>query len=332
MTVYGVGALPVGQATEFRSGRKPVDYRPSALVASCGYERRSTHIARLLAQTSDHLVVAGFPSQRVLHYKDNLEIFAKLGADVVEVHDDDYRSWLHDRLKSISRSKSHVVVDISSMSRPRMAAVVSEVGQLLRGGRNVIVDLLYSPSTFVKHDPDAEDPLAVAGPVTSDFAGWSRRPEYSVSLIVGLGYEPNRASVGIDLVEPVRVWAFAPMGLRTEEAKSPFDSAVIDANAELLARHDVMRVDYPIDSPFQVFSELFSLVSNLQSTSRPLLLPLGPKIFACVCMLVSAEFDNTVAVWRLSAGEFARARDAVAAGPVIGLRASGGAHARRWLQ
>lgn len=263
-----------------------------ALICSLGYETRSrATVERVGSDMEVH--AAGFPHHHTPGYEINRHFLASVDAKCVEVDDEGFSLWAAEQLLEPRR---RVAIDISSMSRPRIAAVV----QALRRSSNkgVVVDFLYVPQRYTGA-PQALDIPTALEPVSPDFAGWYANADSPLIVLFGLGFEPVRAAGAIDVLEPDMAIPFFPYGSEEE-----FIEAVQTANDTVLRLPTVETPrPYYISSPFACFAELDSLVSlYAESGSRPLLLPLGPKIFALICILVATMRNPTTPVWRVSPG------------------------------
>ena len=210
---------------------------------------------------------AGFPHHHTPAYEKNQRYLASIDAKCVEVDDDEFFSWATQQLLEPRR---RVAIDISSMSRPRIAAVV----QALRHSPNkeIVVDFLYVPQCYTGA-PQALDIPTALEPVSPDFAGWYSNADSPLIVLFGLGFEPVRAAGAIDVLEPDMAIPFFPYGSEKE-----FLEAVQTANDTVL-RLPTVETDRTVlhQQPVSCFAELDSLVSlYTESGSRPLLLPLGP--------------------------------------------------------
>jgi hypothetical protein len=119
----------------------------------------------------------------------------------------------------------------------------------------------------------------------------------------------------MEYIEPARTIVFVPYGENSE-----FDEKVRASNA--LVWHQVpedARIRYRVDDPFWLFSTLEELVFNASSAGRPILVPLGPKIFATCCLLVASQHPRA-GVWRVSPGDHGASGAIVSAGKLIVLR------------
>ena len=208
-----------------------------------------------------------------------------------------------------------LLVDISSMSRPMLADIVYQLSTIERADE-VLVTFAYLPSTFVKLAAEYA-PVAVTEPVTPEYAGWTSMPERPITAVVGLGYEYDLALGTIEYLEPTAAWIFMPTG---EDRR--YDDAVKQANRDLRGMlSDDRAMTYQVDNPARVHAVLESLVYGLLQTSRPILIPFGPKIFSLCCLLIARTYAPAVTVWRVSGESYARPGDREASGKVVCLKA-----------
>jgi hypothetical protein len=274
--------------------------RYDALLCSHGYETRSRTIAERLGGEFE-LKAAGYCHGHQGAFEENRKVIDALGGEVLEFEESEFepwvRSWLSDdRLRSVA-------VDISSMSRPRIAAVVHAVTN--GPNTNLVVDFLYVPQRY-SGAPVPVDATTALEPVTPAFAGWDADVERPLVMIFGLGFEPIRAAGAIDELEPTLSIPYFPRG-----ADDSFIADVERANESVLRLQDVAPArSYELADPFRCFAELDAWVSHYQEEeSRPLFLPLGPKIFALLCMLVAVAREPVTPVWRISPGPLEEAVD-----------------------
>ncbi|MEZ0446874.1 hypothetical protein [Cellulomonas sp. ICMP 17802] len=285
------------------------------LISACGFEARSAHVHTTHAEWFDDTVAVTFPDRHELSYHANRAHFEDAGVSLLDLQDRDYSPWLQglifEQLAARGRAL-RIMIDISSLSRSRMAAAVETVTTL---DPTFAVECVfaYSPSTFTPPPPPAD--MAICQPVSPYFAGFSAFPGEPPTLIVGVGYEPDRALGIAEYLEPGLTVIFRPVGI-----EPAFDSIVANSNALLYTRPGVRSrfVDYPLADPFALFASLESVVSSLQAR-RPTLVPMGPKPFALAALLAAALHLPDASVWRVSPGEAEQALEREALGPIVGI-------------
>ena len=178
----------------------------------------------------------------------------------------------------------------------------------------------YTPAEFA--DPPRDMPPTVASePVTPYFSGWTTDPKLPINLVLGLGYEFERAAGAVELLEPERLWTFIPSG---EDQR--YDDALSETNAELLkqlAPDQVVR--YVVDDPAEVIRTLDGVIYAYRNTARTILLPFGPKLFALSCMLTGVNHLKATTIWRVSGGQAERPEDKTSGGKIVWLHTIFGA-------
>jgi hypothetical protein len=183
------------------------------------------------------------------------------------------------------------------------------------GDLEIELDMYYAPARYRPGGVD-QGVVEVCGPVIPELAGWSARPEDPLSLLLGVGYEVEKAMGAIEYLEVGDVWIFRPRGIDER-----YDRDVDKANETLREFVKTDRVvDYPVLSPYLGCVKLESLISGLAERNRVLLIPFGPKIFAGMCLLISCLRGGDVGVWRISGGATTPPVDHAPSGQISVLR------------
>jgi|WetSurMetagenome_2_1015567.scaffolds.fasta_scaffold62419_2 hypothetical protein len=286
-------------------------------LATLGYERRARAVAESLPAESEKAVAVGYSQRQVLSFVSN-ELWFKAHGMAVEIVDDaGFPSWFSAMVRPSTSSGGQVfraLVDISSMTRTRIASVIST---FVSGPQDVRydVDFVYA---MAKYSEPSSSPSPNSGmePVLPFFAGWPRDPRLPVTCIIGLGYEYGKALGLVEHIEPWDAWLYVPRGNDPR-----YHSDVESANRLLLKRAKENRlIVYDVDNPMGTFMSLESHLSGLVNFTRPNLAPFGPKIFALTCMLASVRQPRMVPVWRVSAGQHEVPIEREPSGEFVGLR------------
>jgi hypothetical protein len=291
-----------------------------AFIAAVGFERRSRGVAEFLKPKAKKLLACAFSDRKVLNYDENMAWYLDNGYAVTDRGDEGFRAWLEDNLTGLSGQDGRplrLAIDISSLSRFRLAVIVDWLRK--RGGENsAIADFLYSVADF-SPPAMADAPNVHVGPVLKSFAGWSLNPNQSTVAIVGLGYEENKALGAVEHLQVSQVWLFAPRSsIREYEVELERANGIL---FESVSREN--RIDYRVEQPFDCFVALESLTDRCLRSSRVVLLPFGPKVFALCSLLVACIHENA-AVWRVSAGGAEPAVDRIPSKFFCGLTAEFG--------
>ena len=267
-------------------------------LAACGYESRAVHVSKTFMIPAKRKVALAFDLQQELNYTANLNWFKAHEFEIEERPDSNVQEWIHEIVGGLARGTRcpNVTIDISCLNRLRLAHIIN-------GIRSLDVDRATFNFVYNIAEYDAPSkpvaPTSIAEPVTPEFAGWSTAPERPPAAILGLGYEQSRAIGIIDHLEINNAsWAFVPVSPITE-----YFSSVEGANKSLLdtiyAQGRAIR--YDVLDPASLFRELNTLVVALREIYNPILIPLGPKVFA-LCALLAATIHQDVGVWRVSSG------------------------------
>ncbi len=179
-----------------------------------------------------------------------------------------------------------------------------------------VVDFVYTPGEF-QRPPDTRSALAFTGPVLPAFAGLpSSSANSALTAVFGLGYESLEALGALQLLEASEVWALVPY----DEGERYYElvRAENDTLLEMVSDDHVLR--YDVLDGVGTFELLEQLVYGATEVGRPVIVPLGPKIFALAALLVSSRFDREVPVWRFSTDQYSLPQDVAASGLVGGMR------------
>jgi hypothetical protein len=209
----------------------------------------------------------------------------------------------------------NIVVDVSCMSRPILAEVFRNLF-IQASRRELVVTVMYPFAAFTP-PPDDIPANEDIRPVHETFAGWPGTSGTSTALIVGLGYERQKAEGACEYFDPTETWVFVPCSPISE-----YDVAVLDNNKELMARagRKERKVEYRVDKPERTFGQLVSTISSVRSRSTPLLLPFGPKLFFVISLFASFLYPE-IGVWLVTGDLIDAGEDHAASGHVVAFQA-----------
>jgi hypothetical protein len=288
------------------------------VIAAVGYEPRSRAIAEHLPMP-EHGLAIPFLDQQEHAFKENKELFEKRGYNTPELSHDEQpefvRQWVLERWRAAQLvGELRIAVDISSMTRRRMATLVEVISSLDPAVR-VLTDYLYTPQIYREPPPEPLATLTI-GPVTPEFAGWTPDLDTPTCAVVGLGYEANTAAGAAEFLDADRAIAYAPRG------RDPRFRADVDRANESISDYASVIKAYEIEDPLGLLLDLDRLAAGVTRHSRLLFVPLGPKIFALCSLLVARLYRPRIAVWRVRNSELRAPQYIESAGRVCGLRAS----------
>lgn len=187
-----------------------------------------------------------------------------------------------------------IAIDISCMSRPTMAAAFQAVLEAAKK-RQLTLKVLYVLAEY-SPPPHKLPPNEDICPISDWFAGWSTNATASTSLVVGLGYERDKAIGACEYFDPSETWVFVP-----QSSIGEYELDVMSNNKELLnrARGRYRLTTYSVHRPTEAFGILATTVSQILPRMNPVLLPFGPKIFFALNLLVAAAYPEA-GVWHVT--------------------------------
>lgn len=264
-------------------------------LVSCGYELRARYIAQNINIESTQKIAWSFTDNQAMSFQDNFKFFSDSDYSIIEDNNFDPSQILASICDPKQTDTVNLLCDISSTTRRRMAKLIEALAHC-DTPYNISVIFAYSSAQYT--DPPTEMyPNVDAGPVLPSFAGWGEDPSLPTFLLLGLGYEPYRAIGAVDFIEPQRIIALRPI------SKDPrFEDAVKQANSQLFeSKRGIELRDYEVSDMFSTIVYLNQVVSRYAQSTRPILLPFGPKPLA-LSMLLVGKLQDRAAVWRVSSG------------------------------
>jgi hypothetical protein len=287
--------------------------RYDILIATCGYERRSSYICRLGIEGDLKFAII-YPDTNGGSYLENRSLYTDAAWTLTSLEE-----VLLKAESSMAQQTAplKVGIDISSMPRHVIGRIVewmlSSTSTSKRGGA-ISYYFLYCPGEFSSSAQAAQrDGALSAAPISPFFAGELRMPSIPIGLILGLGLEPHRAFGVMEFLEPAKVWLFAGRSgdIRFLDAASSVHESLLDSfDEDDLYSYDVRSLE-------MTYSMLESLCFSSGRDYRLLMAPSGPKIFSLACFLVAARrVDDRPAVWRVGNANAMVPMEVVEAGDV----------------
>ncbi len=292
------------------------------LIGGLGWELRSRRIPEACQDHAARIVLLDLDSASHGAYDENLRYAEEARLDHPKLEPKQLATWLVDQINILDVPDSRaarIAIDVSSLSRDRIAYLIQGLQQVEAtpaedAHATVLVDFLYTPAVPPNKTPGPER-IEILGPVTPRFAGFVPEPESPAIAFIGLGIEEDRAIGALEYIEPARVTVFVPYG----EDQS-FDRKVRAANTLVWNQvPEDLAIRYRVDDPFSLYATLEERVFNASSEARPILVPLGPKIFATCCLLVASQHSRA-GVWRVSSGGLGTGETVESAGKLVALR------------
>lgn len=292
-------------------GESEIPPNPDLVICASGFESRATHLARKLEGIDcAERVAFGFKDRKILARQRNDRVFSELGYETIESRGSDFRPLVRRLRKALDSGARDIVIDYTSMTRSWYGGLMdylhrAEMGSTLR------VYLSYAPARY--SEPKAPSPNRVINPIP----GFSHLelPEKPVALILGLGYERDRALGVVEYMDPAEVFVF----YTSPALDRRYEEDVRKSNRYLLRRLGARKkVEYPLENLHRTGVLLQSVCTALEDEYRVVVAPLGPKPFGVLGMALSLYLGN-LAVWRISGGTEEQPYDREALGRTLNL-------------
>ena len=286
------------------------------LIAACGYENRSIHFCdHEEINLYDKIWVIDYISEGILSYDSNkAKLTKRLPADRANWITTEQLESLILELSGNIMTNTRVEIDCSSMDRSTLAKILSAIK--VNSERYASLEILYYPQTFIAPSLTLET-VSRFGPISRQFSGSSRSSSEKMCLIMGVGYEFGKAIGAQDYLEPDETYAFHPVG-----TNPGFEEAIYRANSGFdFVGNQNNVVAYHLLDPTSLLDNLLALIDFKRRTHRVMLLPMGPKIFAAICLVIALRFHPDIRVWRFSTQDPNRspARDTFPSGERIAI-------------
>ncbi len=287
------------------------------LIAASGYEARATHLLKFINPSKFQKKIAfGFSNRKNSQRIENDRIFKEAGFTIIESDGDsgDIASdQLKEMLKSAQESSIRILIDYSSMTRSWYAAIIATM-QAITDFKEIVCFFCYSPSVF--EPPLATAPNQSVSPI-SGFGGLDAIDDRPSALVVGLGYEKDRAIGLLEYVDPAACFA-----LITDPPLEKEYVDIVKKNNEsfltLIGSDNQHR--HPLSDLQRTSNLLLSLVWGLKDQYRVILAPLGVKPVSLICLLLASRYSD-IDVWRVTSGSKAGIQKREALGPILVLEA-----------
>jgi hypothetical protein len=304
-------------ATQQRSASQVAGEAFDIFITASGYEQRAVHCMRKFpVNRIPKRVAFGFNDRITQQREDNDREFSRAAVPVMLSSGDSgdvLREWVSEALEEFTGKPTRVLVDYSSMTRTWYAAILEA---FLIAEVNSSIECVFSYSVAEYSAPSYYSSNASVGPIPN-FCSLSA-PDKPSALIIGLGYEQERALGLVEYIDPAYTCAFY-----TDPALDQrFRDAVLQNNQAFLSKLPRERLyPYPLADLQRTGDMLNSVCRALLDEHRVILAPLGMKPFSLLCLLLATKLPEAD-VWRVTPGTKAAPIDRRAAGPILALAAT----------
>lgn len=264
-------------------------------IVGLGYESRSITTYSEYKEKIENVIAIGYKEHNdAFSYEDNLKLYKDSGSTVIEENDLSLFSIFEEELKNQWASKPiNCLIDITVMSRSRLATILMLLMENLYKGSCIRV--CYELAEFTP-PPTEISPIRKIGPIIESLSGSLGDIELPSSVVLGLGYEEGKA-IGIsNFLDAEKQFLLIP-----ESMDERFKVAVEENNKALISSTSAgYSFTYDVTDPYKSYLELRELLIAITEISRPIVVPLGPKILSALFVVLSKEMNYELPVWRVS--------------------------------
>jgi hypothetical protein len=287
------------------------------LICASGFEQRATNSLKYLDLNNIESKVAfAFEDRKNQQRDENDIIFRRHNVDLFDISGDSSCEVTNKILDIVNSKKGEhvkIFVDYSSMTRSWYAAIISAI-KLISSKSTVECYFGYSPACY-EPPPSETMPNELVCPI--DGFGGLEAMDLPSALIIGLGYEKDRALGLLEYVDPGVCFAFY-----TDPPLDAEFSDVLKTNnlrfLNLIGDDNIFK--HPLMDIQRTGNLLMSLVWGLKDRYRIILAPLGIKPFCLLCLLLATRYPE-IDVWRVTSGTKAGMPNRIAKGPVLVFKA-----------
>lgn len=275
--------------------KEAIDNNFDLAIFGLGYESRSISAFKKYKAHSKSNVAVGYDTHTdCLYYQSNKTEFS--GNCEVVLEEGNTKTFL--KVQEFIESKVYetpitCLIDITVMSRHRLATLICLLIDNLPQESTITV--VYSLSSFVE-PPQGVSPIRVVGEITEQLSGNLGNLSLPSSLVIGLGYEKDKALGVYNYLDSTYTFLFVPKSIEEK-----FEEEVIKNNESLFRSTPKGNIFYyDVAAPYSTYLDLKSLLLDISDFSRPLLMPLGPKILSALSVIIGRELQPELPVWRAS--------------------------------
>lgn len=264
-------------------------------IVGIGYESRAITIFEDKKDQIHKTISIGYKEFNTeLSYEKNKLLYKNSNAKIIEKNDSDLFKELKEIIRNeYSSEPIKCLLDITVMSRTRLATVLMILIENLKEKSNI--KICYELAKFTPPSNEVS-PIRKIGPIISSLSGSLGNIELPSSIVIGLGYELGKA-IGIsNYLDAELQFSIFP-----RSTDKDFERYVESNNNTLLESiPNNFKFNYEVSNPYKSYLELRELVLAITKISRPIVVPLGPKILSAIFIILSKEFNYSLPVWRVS--------------------------------
>ncbi len=267
-------------------------------IVAAGYEKRCTFLLEGHRIAADRKFAIAFREKyNELHRKHNNQILQENGFSFVELSGNDsltLDAYLKENVFNTDKNHLKILVDYSCMSKLWYSTIISFFIRDEIRFKSIMTYFSYTPASFSM-------PRKVKLPKNAESIHLGMKkfdPSKPTALVIGLGYETGRAEFVRKKIKPdVTYLMYADPAPDNQYVENIFKT-----NQDIINEVEVRNlINYPLNDLSRINELLTNLCLDLRLKYNVVLAPLGPKVHALTCILLSTRYPD-VDVWRIGTG------------------------------
>ncbi|MGN7707561.1 hypothetical protein [Chryseobacterium sp. 22543] len=200
---------------------------------------------------------------------------------------------LDDYIMNCEKDSLKIVVDYSCMTKSWYYIIMLYLSNKEFSLKKVTCIFSYTPSKFSEPlRPKANSDIS---PLPGKITIPNNRPK---ALIVGIGYEENKAQGIIDQIDPAKVFLMYSKPTLDEK----FTNSIEINNENVLKYYSDTTETYNFSDLVDIENKLKTIYYKFCGEYNIIISPIGPKPFTFVSMILSIMFPD-IEIWRIGSGE-----------------------------
>lgn len=289
--------LKIRQPKESEISHRIIDL----FITASGFESRANFQAIKFASFAKERISLGFNSEmddEIRKLNDNFYISNNFSLSIVDGEGsiNTFLNEIIDKICFLAKTDRQVLIyiDYSCMTKNWYSYLLYGIFHLPKR-KNIKLYLGYSHAEFVKYDGNQ-----TLNRVVSPLFGYCDLsvPSKPTALIIGMGNEPNRIYGLKEYFDAAPYLFYSDSSYNdmyceeVEVLNKDIMSEISPNNIFKFPIHDLTYTNYILEN----------LCLTLLKNYRVILAPCGPKPFAILSMINSLKHDDSIEVWRISAG------------------------------
>jgi hypothetical protein len=286
------------------------------MIAVSGYERRCSYLIENYKIKAGKLIAICFTEKsNELFRKQNNETLTSHGFEFIFASGNDAQqiiSSMGNIFNQLKNKELNILIDYSCMTKIWYSAIINVLLRRENSVRKVYAYFSYTPAKFDK--PKKQKTIRYAHSMVQGKRYFdSNKP---TALLIGLGVEKNRIAYLRQLVKPKHI-----LLMYADPAPDRhYVECVFENNQEIIAEVGARNlINYPLKDQQKTNEIMTDICIDLRMKYNVILAPLGPKVHALTCLLLSSRYPD-IDVWRVSAGSNESIYDKTPDGPPLILK------------